>query len=870
MRITKPQTLSLLSRPYEFRREFHLAVSVVAFVPVGDLPTLLQDTAMWPFVGEELPQGQALDAVMPKRQAEFLAVTHAFAPGGTPVGSLKVGIQLGSIVKRLNVFGDRTLVGSRASEPVPFATLPLDWTRAFGGQGFADNPLGRGFVPYETVDGLAISLPNVVDPRQAEQGFRHVAGFGPVDQMWPQRAGMAGTHDATWLAEDFPGLARDIDWRFFNTAPQDQWLPAPLQGDETYAFNNLHPERPLIKGRLPNMAARAFVMRKDSDDFEEVALALTTVWFFPHRDRAILIHHGSTRVREEDASDITRVVIGADPRGALRPAAHFRAVMEKRIAKDGGVHALVDSDLVPAAWLEVDPTANAVEVMQGDIQAMLHRQRKGAEREAAGKRGMMPAAPEGMGAPPPDLDMPLPTLQELPGFIEKVRAEAAEQQKAAAAVLAAREELSAANYAAAGLSVEDLRAARSGKPKGPPGFSAGVMGAQQATTARFLRSIGLPNVPLEASLADGTDAAKWLKIEADVRRTYRMVAHEQDPAAAASPQRTAQIRAMLAGGDAAARAMFDLQGADLSGLDLSDMNLSGICLDGANLAGTRFVGTDLSFAVLAHADMTGCVLDAADLTDANLGRARLAGASLRGAKLVRAVLANADLTNADLHKATLDRANLSKVILAGANLAGASASGIIAIELSLEGVKAAGIVLDQAKFLDCTLGRADLAGASLHKAVFLRCNLDGIRLAGVNLTHSVFVEACSMAGADLSDADLTNANLRGTLMPHSRLDRATLVGADLSDADLTGASLFAVAAIGARFVKTILARAVLVGGNFAQADLSRADLRGADVRQAGFYEANLARVKRDTSTRATDIYTLRMRFHPRLSTERAS
>jgi uncharacterized protein YjbI with pentapeptide repeats len=867
LRITKPLTLGLLSRPYEFRREFRLAVAVVAFVPVGDIPTLLAETAMWPFLGEEMPPDQALDAVMPKQQAEFLAVTHAFAPGGKAVGSLKVGIQLGPIVKQLNVFGDRRLVGGRATEPAPFGTMKLDWTRAFGGEGFADNPQGRGFVPFETAEGAAIDLPNVVDPRQAERGFRHVAGFGPVDQMWPSRAQLVGTHDAAWLANEFPGFAGDIDWRFFNAAPQDQWLPGMLKGDETYAFNNLHPERPLIKGRLPSMAPRLFLMRRSSDDFEEVKLSLSTVWFFPHRDRAILIHHGSVAVAEEDSSDVTRVVIGADPQGALRPASHYRAVMEKRIARDGGVHALVDADLVPAAWLQPDPSADAVSVMQDDIASMRRQQRRGAEIKMDAQRAGMP---EGVrqNLPPMAPEPKLPTLEELPAFVASMRAEAEASHQNGMAMLAAKEAESAANYAQAGLSVEDIRASRSGKPKGPPAFSAAALHAQQMGTARYLRGIGMPNASMEASLADPATAAQWAKAEADLREVYRLSAHTQAPASPATPQRNAEIRAALASGDAASRALFDLHGADLAGLDLSGMDLSGICLDGAKLSGTNFTGTNLSRAVLAHARMDRCLCDGADLTEANLGNADLSGASLRRAKMGKAVLAEADLSGANLEGAFLEGANLSKAIFSGARLANVKASGVVAMDLSLAGIVAPGIVLDQAKFLNCDLANVDFSGASLHRTVFLNCNMENARLTRTRLSKSVFVEKCQLAGADFSDSDLSEANLRGTIMPSCRLDRTKLTNADLSEADLTGASLVGACAIGARFVTANLGRAVLADGNFAQADLSRADLRGTDMRKAGFYEANLSRVKRDTSTRASDIFAKRMRFHPRLPAER--
>jgi hypothetical protein len=84
MKIIKPQTLSLLTRPFEFRREFWLGVSVIAFLPIGDAPVLLPETAMWPFLAEELPPDLPLDAAIPKARAEFLAVAHCHAPDGLP------------------------------------------------------------------------------------------------------------------------------------------------------------------------------------------------------------------------------------------------------------------------------------------------------------------------------------------------------------------------------------------------------------------------------------------------------------------------------------------------------------------------------------------------------------------------------------------------------------------------------------------------------------------------------------------------------------------------------------------------------------------------------------------------------------------
>jgi hypothetical protein len=312
---------------------------------------------MWPFLAEELPPEQPLDAAIPKVRAEFLAIAHAQAPGGVPTPVVSVSIQLGPLTKTLSVCGNRQITGARVSPPAPFTTMPIDWAHAFGGASFAANPVGKGAVPIDGTDGQVYAAPNVVDPKLAGETNRTPSGFAPVDQMWPARARLGGTYDDAWLKQDFPGLPRDIDWRFFNCAPADQWLPDALIGDETYAFENLHPTQPLLHGRLPGMAPRLFLVRKgeEEDGFEEIALTLTTVWCFPHRERLVLVHHGQAPLTEEDGSDIARVVIGMDRLGALRPADDFRAVMAKRLdRKNGAIHALRDADLVPAEWLRPD------------------------------------------------------------------------------------------------------------------------------------------------------------------------------------------------------------------------------------------------------------------------------------------------------------------------------------------------------------------------------------------------------------------------------------------------------------------------------------------------------------------------------------
>jgi uncharacterized protein YjbI with pentapeptide repeats len=745
--------------------------------------------------------------------------------------------------------------------------MPIDWTRTYGGAGFADNPLGKGLLPDGRPEDRMIPAQNIINPKLSREAARIPAAYGPVDQTWPVRAELAGTHDDTWLKQDFPGFARDIDWSYFNAAQRDQWLPERLKGDETYAFKHLHPTQPLLKGRLPGLVPRVFLVRKGQDDsFEEVSLSLTTAWFFPHRERVVLVYHGVAHLAEEDGSDIARAVLGADRLGALRSAAEFHAVMVQRAdPESGAMHALRDEQLAPAEWLRPDPGLAMPDPEASPLAQIAARAHRRAERERASVIETLKARgidPEKHGPPPlPSVEKD-PTIEELPAFAARKKAEAEAQKAAAEAQIAEQKIKIAEQLAAAGMPEEEIEQRLNAKAKGPPAFSAAAMRADMQQQINAMRVFGQPTLALEAQLASPEIAAQLDKAEAAVRNGYRLIAHHQDPADAAPAERSAAIRNLLTTDTAQARSLYDLHGADLSGLDLSGIDLSGVCLDGAKLAGASFAGAKLVNAVLAHANMEGCVLDNADLTGASLGKAHLAGASLRQAMLKNAVLAGADLTNATLAGADLEAADLTEVILTGADFSNVRAAAILAMKLSLRDLRAPGILLDTAKFIECDLEGANLTGASLVRAVFLQSNLARVRLAGAKLVKAVFVQQCSLAGANLSGADLTEANLRETELRGANLDGAILTRADLSGADMTSAYLPYARAEGSRLIATNLRYADLRLANFANADMARADLRGAKITGISVYEANLARVKLDEATRRGGMFRVRMRYLP--------
>jgi hypothetical protein len=117
---------------------------------------------------------------------------------------------------------------------------------------------------------------------------------------------------------------------------------------------------------------------------------------------------------------------------------------------------------------------------------------------------------------------------------------------------------------------------------------------------------------------------------------------------------------------------------------------------------------------------------------------------------------------------------------------------------------------------EANLSEADLSGADLSKA----------NLSWANLSKADLFEA-NLSWANLSKADLFEANLSWANLSKADLFEANLRGANLSKADLRGANLSKANLSWADLSKANLSEANLFEANLSKADLREADLRGA-------------------------------------------
>lgn len=891
MKVVKPSKLSVLTRSFEHDRRFQLGVSVLAFVPLTPEPAapLLSEVALWKFVVERMGQQAMLEAGVPKSRGEFLVHGSCFSPGGVPRPMVPVRAQVGPLDKALIVHGDRYWKPGRSpSEPQRFSELPLDWSRAFGGPKWKRNPLGRGHGESDYMGQRVQLLPNVELSHalvELPSDKPDPAGLGALDIAWPQRRELAGTYDDRWLKTLFPGMAPDIDWRFFNLAQPDQQIEGFWDGEEDYRFDNMHPQRPRMEGQLPGLVARAFVTRREAGEprvpvdptaqelkLEEVELSLRTLWFFPDAERAVLIYQGSTTTLEDDAADILHLVVAAEHGEEPRTHEHYAEVLEARLDEERGmIAALREHELLPQGVAEVveDELAQERSLHQTErrLEHNLHRRALREHQRTIEQLEQLGLDPAAFVGGPPKPPPPAPAPDELPALVQQLHDEAARRQEEEEADLVERQLVLRRKLEALGFPEEEcerLLHQHEQGPTGPPKFTAEGQRATLAAVVQRTREAGADTEALELQLADPGLNERWVTAETQMRDSYRRTAHLQDPAPAMAPARSEEARVCVRESIAAGEdfSTLDLTGADLRGMDLVGADLSGaflesVCLDGADLR-----RADLRGAVLAHASLRGAKLDGAQLAGANLGRSQLAGASAVKAALAGAELMGADLTGAVLRGADLRGVSLLQAKLTDADLSEIETEQFALIEAEVTGLRLVGADLRRATFVKLDFTGADFSRARLDHATFVTCKAPGVSFAGAVLDHGRFVQGCTLDEANLGGASLTACNLRGTSLRGAELGHAVLDAADLSECALQGANLTRAIARGARFDKADLTEATLLAANLMRASFLNATIYGADLRASNLYGADMARVRSDPHVRLDEAVLVKVRIHP--------
>jgi hypothetical protein len=233
-----------------------------------------------------------------KSHTDVVFIGKAMAPGGTPVLTMDVGIQVEGVgAKVIRVIGNRRCIyqAGRAplfTQPIPFTEMEIRYDLAYGGKDkksnpdnpfhFPSNDMGKGMVlknKKELVEGL--ELPNLEDPRDLLTPDKAILdtpemwprqpmpqGLGWFQKTWYPRSFFAGSCPAyvepgTVTKEEFLGYVQKdhiaqsrrfklpaFHTRFLQGASPGLYFPA-LKGNETIRLKGLTPEG-LLQFSLPD------------------------------------------------------------------------------------------------------------------------------------------------------------------------------------------------------------------------------------------------------------------------------------------------------------------------------------------------------------------------------------------------------------------------------------------------------------------------------------------------------------------------------------------------------------------------------------------------------------------------------------------
>jgi uncharacterized protein YjbI with pentapeptide repeats len=717
-----------------------------------------------------------------KPNAEVMLRGSCHPPRGRAT-ECSVRFALGGWSKTLQVFGDRVWSRDGAiSAPRSFESMPIAWESAFGGPGFAANPVGKGHA--------GDWLPNVEHPaariRRRDQRPAP-ASFGPINPLWPQRSGKTGkAYGEAYVAQRAPYYAEDFDWSYFHAAPADQQLRGFLRGDEDLVLENLHPAAAVFEARLPALRVRAFV-NDVGGRFREVALVLDTLFADLDDEKLFLTWRGLDPVEEPDLCDVKTVLIASEPMAeAATSVDHYRGLLETFERDPLGLDERLPPELRGLARGGAPPE-------RPRSMAELTRQLEDSG-QLSGADG--PAIRDGLAqlqrsAPPGDLDARL--------------AQAARQ------------------------------------PAPPPLVVAPVPGAQpHVPLQELVRTVRVEVAKLrQIAEARGIPFAGLDELEA-LSEDPRL--REVDPSlAAAAPEPAAQPGPGGEPGPGASLAGRDLSKQDLSGRDLRGADLSGANLTGANLRDAKLAGAKLRYARLFEADIAGADLSGADLSGANFTRARgpdvdlrcalldhaifqeanLEGARLGAAHGELAVFNEARLTGASATRLELRRSFFQRANLERADFSEASLTHCLLLEVAAAGADFSRATLTRSSFADGMVDAARFTAASAEETRWLRTRLAGADLRGARLARSHFVESAA------PDASFLGADLRET-----RFYRAALERVDARQANLFGADLSRAGARGARFGGASLYDAKLLGADVEGCDFTGAKLGRSTLERA--------------------------------------
>lgn len=884
MDVIRPLQLSFNHRVLEQDRKFYFIASATLGINLSTGEELLEFD-FFKDAFECMGDMPLPDPGMPKPNGEFLVSGSFYAADGTPVTGGEIMARVGDIEKRLYVFGPRYWSGGRPAGHEPISTMPVDYAHAFGGEGYDKNPSGMGYK-----DG---NLPCIEDPGKivtSESDRPGPAGFSPLDPSWPQRMRFQGTYDRDYKQKYFPGYPADLDWRFFQAAPEDQWEKGHFQGEESFEIVNMHPEAPVIKGKLPGLYARCFIKRSpgvEGPEFEELHMNLDTVWLFPEKMLALLIWRKGIMVADDEAEELSHVLLAYEAKkDEARTADDYRKSLELRINSDDPLLNFFNTgDLIPLGHKcamellqdkaeeggednemtkNMDAKAAAIQQQADEqIDEALAEVDKGMEGVEVPPEGQVDIKKMAKGA---DEAEPDPEVEDLKAKMEAILPGITSGEAI---------RLKDFSFEKMDQLFEVMEEFTSGKEQQAKQMAEEQISKVKENLESQLISTGpdMPEVPEEQRKEIEEAIAKLDEINLDQPPPAplpRLNAEEliaQMPGVppevmeamqhlnaakqmGADPESTAgleeQVKTKLEESNKMAEeGVREAEKAFRSTYLMSAHHMEdGLSPHNSPVEEVRetflaaiAAGEDVSNRDWACIDLSEQDLSGVDLTGAYLEQVNFRKAVLKGAVLKGAILARADLEDADL---------------SGADLEGANAGAVHALRTGFTDANLKSARLSKGDFTDADFSRANLEdieslemkingtvfdGACAPGLTFIEASWSGVSAKGANLDSSIFYD-CDIKDTDFSTASMARTSFADVRFENVKFDQADLESTCYVATDPAKASMKGMSFKGASLQKSNFQELAMEGADFSGANLENANFMGSDLSGANLKRAS--------------------------------
>ncbi len=750
-------------------------------------------------------------------------------------------VQLGTVQKEIAVFGDRQWKRPGTSmwditTPRQVVSLPISYVNSFGGSGFEKNPLGKGFFKQDNVKpNEPFFLPNLEDPRfliAVPSDTPEPVGFGPIDPMWQQRASKAGTYDGAWLMQRFPGHPADIDWSFYNLAPQDQQISGFFNGDESFQIENMNSRQPVITGALPGIRPRSFVnqLKDGSTVFQEIPLRLDTVWFFPTKEVGALLYRGVHRVQDPDSEDILHQLIAYESMGdASRSIEHYQKTLMSRL-DDGKsqIHLLDERPLIPngersgfsdlIAGSDDKPAVLKESILKKNMKARSERARDEVKQkmDELGLNSERLFEKEEPVIPEVNFENLDAVISAIENYSERIKPTIEEQQERARSRL---EEL--------GLNYDEMKSSADNSG-GRPKFGA-------AERVSLLKEHGLCDAEIEKKLFEN---------EAKFDYAYRKFGHHFPSVSGIGKSEARRKREFVVAGIAKGDSFsgIDLTGADLSGLEVRGGDFSEAFMEGVDLSGSKLSDCVFRGCALMRSRLDNTVIDGSNLDGANLGYSESTGGLFKNSDCSNTIFYGAILDDVTFENCKVADADYSNACLTNSRIADSDFSRARFIESKVERIKIEKSKFEEAIFIDVKWVAVDFEQSLLTGVICVNLTGENVVFCGSDLSNFRAVGETSLSGADFGNCILTEGSFRNGIFDNASFVGANLRRSDFSNCRLHNALLSNAVANEAQFVKADLTSAKMAGinlceGSLQQACLHETDLHGANLYGVDFIEA---------------------------------